>query len=1483
MPYIGQRPATGEHNSFKILDDISNYTLTFGSSDINVSADTITAREHRFVTGQRVTYGNGGGTTPTGLSNGTVYYIIVEDRHTFKLATSASNAVAGTAINITAAGSGAAHTINVAFDGVNTKFKATHTNGTKADISQSGQLMVSVNGVLQQPHDNTTTPTTGYATDHTSTIIFSAAPAAGDQFFGRLIASNFATFDISDNTVDNFTGDGSTSTFTLSKTPPNNESILVTIDGVVQYPDDNAAVRAYTVSENVLDFASAPGNGVEIQVRHIGFAGASTAAVSGFYGRTGNAVLKNTDDIVFRNANVGVVTATDIRVTGNLTVDGTTTTLDTDLIGVDKLEVSANNTTVAAAITQTGSGDILNLYDGGTEVFSVTDGGKVKIGTTTEGEVTADNLTIADSGHCGVTIRSGTSSEGNIFFSDGTSGDSEYRGMVRYEHSNDAMVFKTATAERLRITSTGNVGINETSPASTLVVRKDNQGGRGGELSIVNYAGGGSNGIGNEAALNFGLENSTYDADDGNAQIKAVTTAATNATDIVISNWSGSSFEERLRITSDGKFGIGTDLTATQTDAILTAEGSAALTNLDQTLMIIDSNTDDAVGNGGFIGLGGFVGNVPRTLAGIRGLKSSNGSSFNGDLAFYTRQHAVANLDEKVRITFEGKVLIGSNTGSVHGNRLLQIGKTDRTETYVSIVSSTSGESGLLFADTTTNDTGGYRGQIRYHHSDDSMNFRTGASERVRITSVGLVGIGTDNPGSLLTLDHATNPAIQFKDSGTKVASINSEGTQTNIASFESKDLVFATSSSSAFTERLRITSTGYVGINETTPTNRLHVKETNTNTIVGRIESSGAYSYLSLEDSSTTTGHVRVGAHGNDLVLRAGNGNHLRVTSAGDLLVNHTDSDGSGKLQVFTNSQDGIDILGFSSGATAGGRLTFYRSKSAGVGNFSEVADGDSLGRIDWRGYNDDGTANNLGATIEALVSGAVNSTTDMPSDLVFKTSPDGGASPSERLRIASDGKISITGSTANMEYLRMGGNNDRGLRFTSSSGSSSVGVVHTINAPGDNGAQGEIVLQTNSTERIRIKSDGVIQLSNIASAYTSGNATRFSLYYDTNNHYGLHVGGSFDLNYNAGGTVLSGKGEHRFHTGGAERVRINESGTLIVDAGGEAQDIQIISHSAASGHGKIYLRGNASNESSSIQLNHFGHADYHVSAGRAGNGLFSITRTNGGHDGLIIKSDGNVGVNTTNPTESLFVNGTTRLGGPYDYGSTTILSVAPGVVKWDTPGQSGGRLNADAGGNWYLNNKSYPIFDSNGVSMNDIYGANSGANNVGQWVLLGNTQGGAPYPRKVYKISGPNSNSGTFVYQVWYNGDANYAHGGLYEIRINNWSESSRFTSVTVTCINGDSDGLRIYAYNNTNGIWITTNAIWGSLYIRKFGYDDSRRSRGVTLCAVDKGSALDEADVNGTSGAIPSGYTEVHASDSGGGGYNIETNTRFGAGGN
>ena len=106
MAYLGNRNASGENNSFKILDDLA-FTTTFNGSDGNVvnhSADTITLNNHRFLTGSRVTYSNGGGGNITGLTNGTVYFTIKVDHNTIKLATTAVRAASGTAINITGTG-----------------------------------------------------------------------------------------------------------------------------------------------------------------------------------------------------------------------------------------------------------------------------------------------------------------------------------------------------------------------------------------------------------------------------------------------------------------------------------------------------------------------------------------------------------------------------------------------------------------------------------------------------------------------------------------------------------------------------------------------------------------------------------------------------------------------------------------------------------------------------------------------------------------------------------------------------------------------------------------------------------------------------------------------------------------------------------------------------------------------------------------------------------------------------------------------------------------------------------------------------------------------------------------------------------------------------------------------------------------------------------------------------------------------------------
>ena len=314
MAYLGNRNATGENNSFKILDDLA-FTTTFNGSDGNVVnhvADTITINNHRFITGSRVTYTNGGGGNIGGLSTGTVYFAIKVDHNTIQLAANASDANAGTKINITGTGTGLAHTLSVAFDGVNKKFVATHSGGTKAQMTRAAQLFMSHNGVIQRPHD-TTTPGNGYGIDSNgSVIVFAAAPSSSDVIFGNLVANNFPTFDISDNKVDTFTADGSTTTFTLSRAVVNNDNILVALDGVMQYPSDSQNTRSYNVSgtgSNSLTFASAPAQGTVIHVRHIGFAGASTANVTGVFGRSGNISLIDSDPVVgIQSAGSGIGT-----------------------------------------------------------------------------------------------------------------------------------------------------------------------------------------------------------------------------------------------------------------------------------------------------------------------------------------------------------------------------------------------------------------------------------------------------------------------------------------------------------------------------------------------------------------------------------------------------------------------------------------------------------------------------------------------------------------------------------------------------------------------------------------------------------------------------------------------------------------------------------------------------------------------------------------------------------------------------------------------------------------------------------------------------------------------------------------------------------------------------------------------------------------------------------------------------------------------
>jgi len=215
------------------------------------------------------------------------------------------------------------------------------------------------------------------------------------------------------------------------------------------------------------------------------------------------ALTKVSGHIIDQPFDVGIITATNqyvsgigtfgnIRVLGDLQVDGTTTTLDTVVTEVDRLEVAANNNTVAIAVTQSGSGDILNLYDGATEVFTVTDGGKIGIGTNNPSE-----LLHLQSGHTKQILKSSNLNTAsslifdvhNVNTADFLLGQlaGKWNGTnvayIQFEAGQDTtnkddgvITFHTSASggsptERLRINSAGSVGIGTNNPVYKLDVR----------------------------------------------------------------------------------------------------------------------------------------------------------------------------------------------------------------------------------------------------------------------------------------------------------------------------------------------------------------------------------------------------------------------------------------------------------------------------------------------------------------------------------------------------------------------------------------------------------------------------------------------------------------------------------------------------------------------------------------------------------------------------------------------------------------------------------------------------------------------------------------------------------------------------------------------------------------------------------------------------------------------------------------------------
>lgn len=217
--------------------------------------------------------------------------------------------------------------------------------------------------------------------------------------------------------------------------------------------------------------------------------------------------------------------------------------------------------------------------------------------------------------------------------------------------------------------------------------------------------------------------------------------------------------------------------------------------------------------------------------------------------------------------------------------------------------------------------------------------------------------------------------------------------------------LVFSTTADGASspTERLRITSAGFVGIGTSSPAQLLHLKGSGDTKLLlnSASNTSDRGIYFATDTDSEVLGYIKqeystgqlqissgTGSYASDIAFMTAGSERARIDTSGRLLVGTTTTSANATLllQGYNGTQ-----------TNAGGHLRLAIPTAT-------PADGANLGVV----LFSDSTHTNC-ATISADRDGGTWSGTSKPSRLTFSTTANGASSPTERMRIASDGIVTI------------------------------------------------------------------------------------------------------------------------------------------------------------------------------------------------------------------------------------------------------------------------------------------------------------------------------------------------------------------------------------------------------------------------------------------------------------------------------------------
>lgn len=416
--------------------------------------------------------------------------------------------------------------------------------------------------------------------------------------------------------------------------------------------------------------------------------------------------------------------------------------------------------------------------------------------------------------------------------------------------SNHVLSLGTNNAERVRIDTSGNVGIGTTSPSQKLSVAGNVLigtegstrvflGGAGGSITVAEYfsteanprwvigrdvLGGGSPGIGFSDTINtIAVGGSAVGQPFSSARTLAFYTS--NATALT----------ERMRIDSSGNVVVGT----TSASARLHTRGSTAAAGANafivenstpSTLFFIENNGVIGIGNdtqrsviypystsGGLAGLGALA------LTGDLGIavssRRASGGTTPGGVFLVTRENS-------------STATSGSDVLFVVGHKpTLGFAPTSGTTTFTAaliypIINQAGGANGIsrgLYVNPTLTNAIDWR-SVETSNNTGWAFYGAGTANSY---FGGNVGIGNAAPSYALDIS-GTTPAIRVNNAaGNQRILVGSDGAGSFVGTFSNNDLRFFTNSA----EVARITAAGNVGIGTTSPLARLH----STNAIIGR------------------------------------------------------------------------------------------------------------------------------------------------------------------------------------------------------------------------------------------------------------------------------------------------------------------------------------------------------------------------------------------------------------------------------------------------------------------------------------------------------------------------------------------------------------------------------------------------------------------------------------------------------------------------